>query len=82
MHQNDHGTVNNANTFRLETAVQFFQTTSTDLCNSLALVARKICITYVDPQGFVEINRTLRRTLRETYNSRGKLSLSSRYLCA
>ena len=28
-----------------------FQRASTDLCNSLALVARKICTTYVDPQG-------------------------------
>ena len=28
-----------------------FQTASTDLCNSLALVARRICTTYVDPQG-------------------------------
>ena len=28
-----------------------FQHASTDLCNSLALVARKICTTYVDPQG-------------------------------
>ena len=26
-----------------------FQTSSTDLCNSLALVARKLCTTYVDP---------------------------------
>ena len=28
-----------------------FQHASNDLCNSLALVARKICTTYVDPQG-------------------------------
>ena len=32
-----------------------FQRASTDLCNSLALVARKICTTYVDPQGLAAL---------------------------
>ena len=33
----------------------YFQTTSTDLCNSLSLVARRICTTYVDPQGLAPL---------------------------
>ena len=32
-----------------------FQHASTDLFNSLALVARKICTTYVDPQGLAAL---------------------------
>ena len=32
-----------------------FQRASTDLCNSLALVARKICTTYVNPQGLAAL---------------------------
>ena len=32
-----------------------FQRASTDLCNSLALVARKICTTYVDPRGLAAL---------------------------
>ena len=32
-----------------------FQCASTDRCNSLTLVARKVCTTYVDPQGIAAI---------------------------
>ena len=43
--------------------MQFFQTASTDLCNSLPLVTRRICTTYVDPQGLAPLRASRLITL-------------------
>ena len=43
------------NTTHVRRLCNSFQRASTDLCNSLALVARKICTIYVDPQGIAAL---------------------------
>ena len=46
-----------------------FQRASADLCNSLALVARQICTTYVDPQGVAALTANCLIALRQMSRS-------------
>ena len=51
LHTNSSAGPSGVNARRWRRLCSSFQTASTDLCNSLALVARRICTSYVDPQG-------------------------------